>query len=157
MNLQEMVQGAGSIFIGTVTEARGAVERGEYVTVSTFKIEQTIKGTLPSTYVVRQYGGRVGDRGMVVPHIRYFRTGERVLVMLYPPSAIGFTNPVGLNQGIWSITSGGAVSGVTDEALKGLGWLVQKYRLSNAESQTIARGTFISMIRDLMQGAGGGK
>lgn len=157
MNLQEMAQGAGSIFIGTVAEARGAVERGEYVTVSTFKVEQTIKGTLPSTYVVRQYGGQVGDRGMIVPHIRYFRTGERVLVMLYPPSSIGFTNPVGLNQGIWSVTSSGAIAGVSDEALKGLGWLVKKYRLGNGDSQTIARNTFIAMIRDLIGGSGGGR
>lgn len=157
MNLQEMVQAAGTIFIGTVTEARGAIERGEFVTVSSFKVEQTVKGTLPSTYVVRQYGGQVGDRGMIVPHIRYFRTGERVMVMLYPASSIGFTNPVGLNQGIWSITSNGSIAGVTDQALNGLAWLVRKYRLSTADVQTVSRSSFIGMVRDLMAGSGGGR
>lgn len=150
MTIPEMTSAAGTIIIGTVTQARGALdERGDPVTYTTFRVEQAIKGSPGATFTIKQYGGITPKVSMLINHMRYFRSGERVLVMLYPPSRLGFSSPVGLDQGAWSV-DGGMVQRVSDEALGGMSPTLTKYGLSLRSSQSIARGTFVSVLRDVM-------
>lgn len=150
--LPEMVDQAGTIFIGTVTHAQGGTdENGDIVTYTTFKVEQLIKGKAGATIGIKQFGGETAPgKGMLITHMRYFTAGEHVLVMLYPVSSIGFTSPIGLSQGVWRVSANGDVEGVDLDALRGMGTMMQKYGLQSRTSQSIRRSTFVSIVKNLM-------
>lgn len=150
MTISEMTAAAGTIIVGTVTHARSALdERGDPVTYTTFRVEQAIKGTPGGTFTIKQYGGVTSTANMLINHMRYFRQGERVMVMLYPPSRLGFSSPVGLDQGAWSVDRG-MVQRVSNEALSGMNTTLKRYGLSPRSSQSVPTTTFVSIIRDVM-------
>lgn len=152
LNLREMVGASGMIFMGVVSQAQGGTdEHGELVTYTTFKVERAIRGVPPEGVTIKQLGGEKGGLGVRLEHMRYFREGERVLVMLYPTSNLGFTSPVGLNQGIWEISNDGRVHGVSDGALQGLDPLLQKHNISRNENGAIPVPAFIALLGSLMQ------
>ncbi len=149
--LPEMVDQAGTIFIGTVAHAQGGTDQnGDIVTFTTFKVEQLIKGKAGATVGIKQFGGETATQGMRISHMRYFTAGERVLVMLYPVSSIGFTSPIGLSQGVWRVNANGDVEGVDLDALRGMGAMMQKYGLQSTTTQSVRRKTFVSIVKDLM-------
>src|SRR4051812_20205294 len=95
LGLREMVASAGSIFIGTVATARGGTdEHGDIVTYTTFTIEEPIYGVAAKAITVKQLGGEAGGMVTRLEHMRYFQPGERVLVIFYPVSSLGFTSPI---------------------------------------------------------------
>ncbi|MEO5930245.1 MAG: hypothetical protein ABIR47_09965 [Candidatus Kapaibacterium sp.] len=154
LNLREMVGSAGTIFIGSVTGvSSGSDEHGDIVTYTTFRVEQPIYGVSIGNITVKQLGGTSNGLSTKLEHMRYFRTGERVLVAFYPVSSLGFTSPIGLYQGVWNVTSDGQVLGVGDMALKGLDALLRRYHLDR-NGGTVAASTFVSMIDDLLREAG---
>lgn len=121
VDLTEMVGAAGMIFVGQVTEVRaGLDEQGEIATWTTFRIEQPLRGVLPGSTTIKQYGGAAAEGTVMVAHMRYFTEGERALVMLYPPSELGFTSPIGMSQGAWRVDESGNMLGFSPDLLKGL-------------------------------------
>ncbi|MDB5034321.1 MAG: hypothetical protein JWQ98_1562 [Chlorobi bacterium] len=154
LNLREMVGSAGTIFIGSVAGvSSGSDEHGDIVTYTTFRVEQPIYGGAAGTVTVKQLGGASGGLSTRLEHMRYFRTGERVLVAFYPISSLGFTSPIGLYQAVWNVTSDGQVLGVGDTSLGGLDALLRRYHLDR-NGGTVAASTFVSMIDDLLREAG---
>ena len=118
VSLQEMIQASGMIFAGTVVEVKaGKDERGDIATWTTFRVETPVRGVVPGTVTIKQFGGTSDEGSMVLAHMRYFNQGERVLLMLYPPSELGFTSPIGMGQGVWSVNDNGMIAGVTGELL----------------------------------------
>jgi hypothetical protein len=148
LGMPEMVNSAGAIFIGTATDVHGGYdEHGDIVTYTTFNVEQPIHGLAGSTVTVKQLGGQAGGLTTQLAHMRYFTRGERVLVMLYPVSDLGFTSPVGLSQGVWSV-SGSQITGVSAAALAGVD--LRKYGIAGA-SGPLDRVKFVAMINDLLK------
>ena len=74
---------------------------------------------------------------------------ERVLVMFYPVSELGFTSPVGLEQAVWNIGPDNQVYGVRPEILRDLGTEVARHGIT-MKTGTIERTKFIALIRDLL-------
>jgi hypothetical protein len=161
LGLREMVASAGTIFIGTVSDTHGAYdEHGDIVTYTTFTVEQPIHGVAGSTVTVKQLGGDAGGLSTRLEHMRYFHRGERVLVMFYPVSDLGFTSPVGLSQGAWTVSRENTIAGVTPAALQGMESLLRAHGIT--QNGVIERTKFISLINDLlasgktqMKGGGG--
>lgn len=152
LNLREMVGASGMIFTGVVSQARGGTdEHGELVTYTTFKVERAVRGVPPEGVTIKQLGGESGGLGVRLEHMRYFREGERVLVMLYPVSQLGFTSPVGMNQGIWEISNDGRVHGVSDAALQGMEPLLREYNIDRNENGGIPVSSFIALLGGLLQ------
>lgn len=152
LGLREMVASAGTIFIGTVSGARGGTdEHGDIVTYTTFTVEEPIYGVAGRSITIKQLGGETSTISARLEHMRYFRPGERVLVMLYPTSKLGFTSPVGLNQGAWPVTTSGLITGVSGEALEGLGAVLRKYGASSQGNGSIGRSAFVAVIGDLLK------
>lgn len=153
MNLQQMVDAAGTIVIGTAIWTRGGVdEHGDIVTYTSFLVEETLKGKPGSSLMIKQFGGETEKLSFRIEHMRYFIQGERVMVMLYPVSELGFTSPVGLSQAVWRVNADGTVDGISDEALHGLAPLMKKYGVKEEPVQSLRRGTFVSMVNDLLKG-----
>ncbi len=93
---RELGRRAGIIFQGTV----GAVERippagadGIAALRVTFRVEHAVRGVTPGQVLsINEW-----DHGSPLPP---YRTGERLLLFLYPPSGeLGFTSPVGGGEG----------------------------------------------------------
>ncbi len=155
LNLRDMTRGAGSIFIGTVMQSQGGTdEHGDIVTYTTFKVEKAIHGALQQGITIKQLGGETPGLSMRLEHMRYFKTGERVLVMLYPVSSLGFTSPVGLNQGVWSVAADGSILGVSDEALGGLDPILRANGITAQQTQSIGQSKFIAIINTLLKEGG---
>jgi len=154
MTIPDMVGAAGTIFIGSVVETRGVLdERGDPVTHTTFRVEQAIKGTSSATFSIKQYGGKTSTVTMLLNHMRYFRQGERVMVMLYPASRLGFSSPVGMDQGVWSVENN-LVQRVTREALGGMASTLRRNGVAQRDVQSIPAATFVSIVRDAMSQGG---
>ncbi len=95
MGLAEMTQRADRVFSGrcTATEVVRDERIGFNVTHATFEVDRAVKGDVGRTVTVRILGSGAPP----------FELGERVVLFLYPDSALGLTSPVGLGQGKFSI------------------------------------------------------
>lgn len=153
IELREMVRSAETIFAGRVTEVKGGLdEHGDIVTYTTFSVENNVKGATSMTITIKQFGGRWNGRTLLIPHLRYFQKGERVMVMLYPVSDLGFTSPVGLSQAVWTVKDD-KVTGITAASLQQIPALLKKHKIA-VTTTTVAMpiATFSALVRDIQKG-----
>ena len=83
------------------------IESNLVVTHSNFKILDALKGNASGTYSIKQIGGILpGDTaGLRVPGVPAFQIGQRYILFIPAPSKIGFASPVGLNQGMFTLST----------------------------------------------------
>lgn len=168
LGLEEIVQSAETSFIGTVTGTRYAYDaQHDIVTYTTFRVEEAVTGHPGTVVTIKQLGGIMNGLDTRIAHIRYFTKGEKVLVSIYGTSSLGFSNPVGLDQGVWPVTRQGMVLNVTPRQLEGLGPVLPQYGITSAAAtergaQSINTKRFTSLMRALSmahasneKGAGG--
>ncbi len=106
VGLLQIVHAAGIIFSGRVTSvARGgehaATPYGQPApsTAITFQVENAIRGaSAGQTLTIHEWAG-LWARG------ERYHVGERVLLLLYPPSRLGLTSPVDAGGGRFAIDS----------------------------------------------------
>ena len=150
--LDRMVGESETIFVGTVLETRGGLdENGDIATWTTFRVDQPVRGILPGgTRTVKQFGGTAEGMSSTVEHMRYFTEGERVLVMFYPESRLGYTSPIGLSQGVWPVLEGGLISGLRVENLEGGDpALLERYDLADGAPQSYPVNRFVEMLGEM--------
>lgn len=153
VGLGEMIGAAGMIFSGTVTDVRGGLdEKGDIVTWTTFRVETPIRGVMPGSVTIKQFGGKSEKGTMYLEHMRYFVEGERILVMLYPPSELGFTSPIGMGQGAWKVSDNGNVLGFSPTLLKELKGLPAQYGVKPGISQQVPLANLIALIQAATNG-----
>ncbi len=106
--LDSVVDAAAVAFQGRCLESRSEVDAatGLVVTLTTFEVEDRLKGEVGARHVIKQLGGQVGDLVRRVDGIPTFEPGERYVVFLYGVSAAGFSSPVGLSQGRFEVRAG---------------------------------------------------
>jgi len=80
-------------------------QSGRVVTYTTFEVLETYKGTVGSSYTIKQIGGNLPGANLNVrmPGVPQFEVGKRYVVFLPPASKLGFSSPVGLGQGMFSL------------------------------------------------------
>ena len=102
LNIEEMTERATTIFAGRCLNVRVETDRkfGRDVTVATFRVERSIKGTSGSTITVRMPWA---SEAAVPAGVPSFARGDEVVLFLYGESAIGMRAPVGLGQGRFRI------------------------------------------------------
>ncbi len=119
LSLQEMTSQAERIFVGKVTEVReGKDEYGVPVTFVTFAVSHTLKGQVPQQLTIKQLGRRTpGEKGSIlrIPGLPRYREGEEVVLFLHGTSAGGFTSPVGLGQGKFTVIRKGPKAFMVNE------------------------------------------
>lgn len=102
LDLDELTNGAGTIFVGRVTRVDpGVDERGIAAVWTTFAVDDTLKGTAVPTVTLKQLGTPLGVGAF--PSVPRFAPGEAVMLFVHPVSALGFASPVGLGQGTFRI------------------------------------------------------
>jgi hypothetical protein len=104
--LQQLVQAAGIIFSGRVTSVgRGTSISGPNAaaTTVTFQVEHAMRGASPGqSLTIHEWAG-LWNRG------ERYQVGERVLLLLYSPSKLGFTSPVAGDTGRFALNSEGGI------------------------------------------------
>lgn len=155
LGLKEIVQSAATSFVGTVTGTRyGYDANHDIVTYTTFHVDEAVTGRPTSVVTIKQLGGVMDGLDTRISHIRYFTKGEKVLVSIYPNSELGFSNPVGLDQGVWSVSRAGMIENVTPRQLEGLQAVLPEYGINRDASrqttaQAISKKNFVSLMRSL--------
>jgi hypothetical protein len=98
------VRSSGLIFSGTAAKVEHLRPSGSPgITQITFRVDGAIRGVRQGQFVkVREW------EGLWIGGERY-RTGERVLLFLYPNSKLGLTSPVGGAAGRYRIDNAGRV------------------------------------------------
>lgn len=105
INIEEMTGRAARIFAGRCVEVQTTVDPafGHEVTLATFEVDRVVKGSLGRTISVRMPGGDDASGGTA--GMPLFRPGEEVVLFLYGESEMGFSSPVGLGQGRFSVVT----------------------------------------------------
>ncbi|MGH3523902.1 MAG: hypothetical protein ACRDU4_14045, partial [Mycobacterium sp.] len=88
-NDRDLVKRADAIVIATAVESHSELrDGGRLVTVATFQVEKTLKGSIGDSVQLVELGGAVGDRVTMIPGSPRYENGHRYLVFLR-------TNPLG--------------------------------------------------------------
>jgi hypothetical protein len=107
LSLDDIVATSAVAFEGTCIENRTAHDAATnlVVTYTSFAVHDVIKGTPGSTYTIKQVGGELPDEAVAfkVRGVPSFAVGADYVVFLPPPSSAGFSSPVGLTQGRFSV------------------------------------------------------
>jgi len=82
--LQDLSGDAEVVVVGTVTERQSRFndDRTLILTDTTLRVEETLAGQAGAWVTFSEYGGIVGDRGLVVSGLPQYREGDRVLLFL---------------------------------------------------------------------------
>ena len=105
MNLERLIQDAGIIIRGTVTavESRPDKQTGYRATFVTLRVDENFYGAPDNEVTFKVYAGRSGK--VRLADMPRFAPGEEVYSMWYKPSAAGFSSPVGMGQGKFSMSA----------------------------------------------------
>lgn len=107
LSLDQMIDGAAIAFEGTCIGNRTEREPATnlIVTYTTFAVKDILKGSVPTTHVIKQIGGDLPERGLSyrVDGVPKFVEGQDYVVLLAGVSAAGFSSPVGLAQGKFNV------------------------------------------------------
>jgi hypothetical protein len=111
-DLQTLVTDADRIVAGTVVAVEERQdEHGILCTYVTVQISQLLKGQLPTLFTFKQLGVQTRQRQgtlLRIPGMPDYHTGEEVVLFLHPTSAAGFTSPVGMQQGKFTVVRHGS-------------------------------------------------
>lgn len=116
MSLAQMSQAAPLIVRARCAGNSVALDAGEIWTLTSFDVEETLRGNAPSQVTVRLLGGSLGNITSHVSGIPRFRSGEDVILFLQPTQRGDFS-VVSWEQGTFRIRRGpsGAQSYVTQD------------------------------------------
>lgn len=105
--LDEIVDQATTAFQGTVTDSHSARDPVSHavVTYTTFAVSDVLKGSVPATYTIKQIGGELPGEKLQfrVMGIPKFTVGQEYIVFMAGVSAQGFSSPIGLAQGRYTV------------------------------------------------------
>lgn len=107
LQLDEIIDTATVAFQGTCTGNRTERETQTnlVVTYTTFAVKDVLKGAVQATHVIKQIGGKMpaGELSFRVDGVPTFVVGEDYVVLLAGVSAAGFSSPIGLAQGKFTV------------------------------------------------------
>lgn len=105
--LDEIVDQSAVAFQGTCTGNRSERDphTGMVVTYTTFEVHDVLKGEIGSVYTVKQMGGVLPSEGLgfKMEGVPTFEEGRGYVVFFAGVSRLGFSSPIGLSQGRFSV------------------------------------------------------
>lgn len=110
LDLGQVIDLSALAFQGTVVDVKSGrdPQTGLLATLVTFRVDDVLKGDLPASYTVKQIGGEdaASGRGYRVHGVPTYTVGASYVVFMTSASSAGFSSPIGLGQGRFSIDSG---------------------------------------------------
>jgi hypothetical protein len=116
--LEELVDMSTVAFEGTCTGNRTEkdAQTGYVVTYTTFAVSDVLKGSVGTTREIKQIGGTLPDEKLQyrVEGIPTFAVGADYVVFLAGVSSAGFSSPIGLQQGKFTVKTQGTARKVSN-------------------------------------------
>lgn len=110
LNLAQVIDQSATAFQGTCIDVRTGrdPQTGMLVTMTTFRVDDVLKGEVGATYTVKQVGGEEPSARMhfKVHGMPKYTVGESYMLFMNGVSSAGFSSPVGLSQGRFLIQDG---------------------------------------------------
>ena len=107
LGLERLHGDAEYIFLGECLSNNVEYDRASdmVVTYTTFDVVETFKGALGQTHTIKQVGGVLPGADMVTKFagVPQFEVGKRYVLFLPPASILGFSTPVGMEQGLFHV------------------------------------------------------
>lgn len=107
LSLEQLSTRANLIFHAEVisNEVKRDAQSGQIATYTEFRIIDAIKGVTGATHTIKQIGGHheASKITMRVHGVPKFLTGMTYVVFLPKKSSLGFSSPLGLHQGSFSV------------------------------------------------------
>ena len=107
ISLEQLSTRATLIFYGEVisNQVKHDEQSGYIATFTEFKVIDLIKGNAADTHTIKQIGGDLKDRNMAlrIHGVPRFQVGNNYVVFLPTKSKLGFSSPLGLHQGSFSV------------------------------------------------------
>ncbi len=112
LDLGQIIDQAAVAFQGTVVDVRTGrdPQTGMLVTLTTFRVDDVLKGDVPASYTIKQVGGEDSATGMKFKAfgVPTYAVGQSYVLFMNGVSSAGFTSPVGLHQGRFQVLDGDA-------------------------------------------------
>lgn len=107
VTLEQLSTRAALIFYGEVirNQVKKDEQSGHIATFTEFKINDLIKGNTGDTHTIKQIGGylKESNTALRIHGVPVFQTGYQYIVFLPEKSKLGFSSPIGLHQGSFSV------------------------------------------------------
>ncbi len=107
VSLQQLSSRADLIFYGTAISNEVKLDEisGRVATFTTFAVMEVIKGAAGVTHTIKQIGGQLPDSRIrqIFHGVPRFSVGAEYVVFLPTASSLGFSSPIGLSQGRFSV------------------------------------------------------
>ncbi len=107
ITLEQLSIRATLIFYGQVisNEVKRDDQNGHIATFTEFEIIDLIKGNAGDTHIIKQIGGHHKDSNtrLLIHGVPAFQPGKKYVVFLPEKSSLGFSSPLGLHQGSFSV------------------------------------------------------
>ncbi len=107
LNLSELLQDAQHVFVGTCLTNNTVMDPSTRMmsTFTSFQVDDPLKGQLGDTHTIKQIAQRVNTDKItiLIPNVPTFIVGQQYVVFIPKPSKLGYSSPVGLEQGAFDI------------------------------------------------------
>jgi hypothetical protein len=105
MNLEQMVAEAGIIVRGTVVSVNSSVdpETGILSTFITIDVSENFFGAGDGWITLKMLASRTAGGARKFTELPGYTPGQEIIAMFHAPSEIGFTSPVGMAQGTFTV------------------------------------------------------
>jgi len=109
LTLEQLSTRADLIFHGRVIEDTTARDErsGQIATFTTFEVIELIKGNAADRHTIKQIGGRLKETGTTlrIQGVPRYSVGESYVIFLPEQSSLGFSSPLGLYQGSFTVST----------------------------------------------------
>ena len=109
ISLEQLSTRATLIFYGEVVSNQVIKDEksGHIATFTKFKIMDLIKGETGDTHTIKQIGGSLKEKNAIhrIHGVPEYQNGKKYVVFLPEKSTMGFSSPLGLHQGSFSVST----------------------------------------------------
>ena len=109
LTLEQLSTRASLIFYGRVIENSTARDKqsGHIATYTGFEVIELIKGHAAGRHTIKQIGGHLKETGTTlrIQGVPRYVVGESYVIFLPEKSSLGFSSPLGLHQGSFTVNT----------------------------------------------------
>ena len=119
LSLEQLTDRAELVFYGSVVENTVIRDgdNGRIATLTRFQIHDLIKGQAADSHTIKQIGGEIaGGRSLRIHGVPRYEVGQSYVIFLPRASSLGFSSPVGLHQGNFTVVETDGVKSVSNGA-----------------------------------------
>lgn len=135
LSLEQLSTRASLIFYGQVisNQVKQDTQSGYIATFTEFKVLDLIKGKAGDSHTIKQIGGELNSQNTAlrIHGVPKFSHGKNYVVFLPAASKLGFSSPLGLHQGSFSVTT------VNNEQIVGNGRMLTDQAIAAPNNKNI--------------------